>query len=260
MTAQQTTIGRRQSILQSLDFESYELYKPLAAYIGSSNVEMFLNVDLDTLADKTPLQHRILMMIFVENVLRPKVEEAWQRKINERKQAKAESYCIVVQDGVLNASGRLLSRDKDSSVAPNKISIKQLEDYEFVEGLLKDTFAIQKIDLSRNGLSSADLSIVLKFVIHLKDIGKLSLNSVVDLSFNSIHGMDKYWDDTPRVLKDLTGISQVKFINIQSNPFCSVDRIDFWRSLQMDDPLTEKINMDKPTPSRFQSLGEAVAG
>lgn len=107
-----------------------------------------------------------------------------------------------------------MSRDKDSSVAPNKISIRQLEDFEFVEGILKDTVAIQKIDLSRNDLSSADLSIVLKLVIHLKDIGKLSQNSVVDLSFNEIHGMDKYWDDTPRVLKDLAGISQVKFIHI----------------------------------------------
>ncbi|KAI3629751.1 hypothetical protein MIR68_011186 [Amoeboaphelidium protococcarum] len=114
MTSQQTTIGRRQGILQTLDTESYELFKPLAAYIGSSDVEMFLNVDLDTLAQDTPLQHRILMRLFVENVLRPKVEEAWQRKITEREQTQVENIRILVQDGVLNASGRLLPRDKDS--------------------------------------------------------------------------------------------------------------------------------------------------
>jgi hypothetical protein len=101
--------------------------------------------------------------------------------------------------------------------------------------------SINFVDLSANDLLSSDLPHILVLMESLDKY--LMENMVLSLENNRIHGIGEFRE---LVVDQIASNSKVGYIDMRINPFCTIDRKDFFRALRVDDT----IDLD----SRLQSV------
>jgi hypothetical protein len=219
--------------------DEMDTFAPLDAYFNNLKLKHFYNTDLGKLAENVPESHRLLMTVFVENYLRPYVEQHQGLWPDEHTSSAING--IDCSDGIFNARGCLVSSIYEVKNISGRMNIRKLQDEVYLRQLTDKTAGFSRLDFSNNDLESADLEIIQSIVARLNSWGKIKPTCQILLENNRIHGLGEYKDKVPGILHDLADLPYVSFIDIQNNPFCTVERLDFWRSLRFDDMLTGKV-------------------
>ncbi|KAI3661492.1 hypothetical protein MP638_007222 [Amoeboaphelidium occidentale] len=204
--------------------DELEAFSPLDAYFSTLKLKHFYKADLGKLAENVPERHRLLMTLFVENYLRPCVEQHQGSGADEY--ASGAENGIDCSDGVFDARGCLVSSIYEVDNIAGRMNIRKLQDEAYLRQVTDKTAGFSMLDFTNNDLESA---------------GKIKPNCQILLKNNRIHGSGEYKEKVPRILRELADLSHVSFIDIQNNPFCTIERMDFWRSLRVDENLTGKV-------------------
>jgi hypothetical protein len=210
------------------DIEVDVRFSVLAIYFELVTVEQLVNEDLETFTDYAEPKPRILMSIFVHQFLTPRVQSL--------KMGYQGSFTrtVTLEDGILNCLGCLKSRSFPFSP---KLCVSDLDkEIKKLDPKL-DSFAF--VDLSANHLLSGDLQYVYKVLEYLNPY--LKSDSIISLEDNRIHGIGEFREIVDRYIAQLVNLSNVGHIDLKSNPFCSVDRKDFFKNLGVDDVFTIKL-------------------
>lgn len=202
-------------------------FSALKLYFGSLRPEQLINEDLESFVEFAKPEHKILMSVFVHQYLIPNVQSSDQA-VQVRK--------ISFENGKLNARGCLKSRSFPFS--PN-LCISDFK--KAVQRLIPElsSSTIDFVDLSANNLLSGDLPLVYDFLKFLNPY--LQHGSIVSLESNRIHGVGDYREVIDKFVPELANLTNVGYINLKTNPFCSVDRLDFFKALGAEDLMTKKL-------------------
>ncbi|KAI3643890.1 hypothetical protein MP228_010054 [Amoeboaphelidium protococcarum] len=219
--------------------DEMDTFAPLDTYFSNLKLKHFFNIDLEKLAENVPYNHRLLMTIFVQNYMRPYIEQHQGLSAGEHKTGATNG--IDCSDGIFNARGCLVSSIYEVDKISGQINIRQLQKKDYLEQLTCKSGGFSRLDFSKNELQSVDLEIVKNIITQLNSQGKIKQNCQINLENNRIHGLGEYKEVVPRILRELADLPQISYININNNPFCTVDRLDFWRSLLVNDILTSKV-------------------
>jgi hypothetical protein len=203
-------------------------FEVLSQYFGKLTPNDFNKSELTDFVSLVNVEHRILMTIFIDSYLRP--------SINKDIGNNTLQVQILPERGKIDAS---LGRVQSSQIEGNgsgAIKITGLAKY------LKSRIGSHKfkvIDLSNNNLLSIDLRHVYDMILALD--GSLD-NCIINLENNRIHGVgEEFRNEIPELLDSLCALPFIKYIILRNNPFCSVDRKDYFQSLTVDSIVLSKL-------------------
>jgi hypothetical protein len=207
-----------------LDTGERRKYAPLTEYFGSLSIYDFETFDLELLAENVPYRHRLLMNVFVKNHLIPFIQKSDKAQLHASE---------IVQRASLSGNNKFISsvnEEKDDNYG--RVNIRRLSD--FCKEYVKEPLGM--IDFSNNNLRSPDLIIIRDVLVELKKRNLLRKDCQVHISNNRIHGIQKPFDnDVPQAIREICHIPEIKYLVLRTNPFCTVDHIDFFQSLTLND-------------------------
>jgi hypothetical protein len=210
--------------------EQRDQFKNLEDYFGTLVPDQLAQEDLESFIEMAMPKDKILMSVFIHRYLSPYLEQSTSYK--------SDSYrSMSLVDGKLDARGCLTS---NALPLRGKLKLSDAPSYlkEKCQSSLQ-TRCINLIDLSANDLLSGDIRSVKDFVDFLRPY--LSDNTVLNLESNRIHGVGAYREVVESILVCLSEYAEIGYIDLRSNPFCSVDRLDFFKNLGFDKKLTKML-------------------
>ncbi|KAI3660793.1 hypothetical protein MP638_001104 [Amoeboaphelidium occidentale] len=184
-----------------LDIEERRKYAPLTEYFGSLSISDLEAFDLELLAEN---------------------------------QDKAQSDATeIFQRARLSGNNNFISSvNEEKDDIHGRVNIRQLP--ALCEKYVKEPLGM--VDLSNNNLRSSDLIIIRDVLLELHRRKLLREGCQVDISNNRIHGIEKPFDtEVPQAIREICQIPETRYLVLRTNPFCTVDRIDFFQSLTLND-------------------------
>ena len=206
-------------------------FQSLSPYFKDLTPEDVIKSELSDLVTLVEVEHRVLMNTFVTNYLQPyKVGLCF-------KKTSIEVRNLRFLEGILDGSGYRIQ----SSIALSTwegLEIGQTADIKTRAEELIGNNKINFFDLSGNLFVSQDF----KYVYELIDSLKNSLEGcIVNLENNKIHGYDeKYREEVPNLIKKICEIKSVKYLVLFNNPFCTLDRKDYFQVQYKEESIVKK--------------------
>jgi hypothetical protein len=172
------------------------------------------------------ISHRVLMRVFLETVVRPYLDA------RDNNVTKKYSQPVVLESQVL-ARGSL---GGDLYGQPSlQAFVLNFDDY-----LPEKVGKFSCVDLSDNFITSKEMEFVGSLAKHMVNKSLIGEECMLLLSNNRIHGIDEETKDSiPLILGELTKIFSV--VDIRGNPFCTVDRKDFFLSLDSSCHIIQRL-------------------
>ncbi|KAI3661068.1 hypothetical protein MP638_004103 [Amoeboaphelidium occidentale] len=164
------------------------------------------------------------MNVFLRNHLIPFIQ----------KQDKAQTDATeIFQSASLSGNNKFISSvNEEKDDIHGRGNIRQLP--ALCEKYVKEPLGM--VDLSNNNLRSSDLLIIRDVLVELHERKLLREECQVHISNNRIHGIEKPFDtEVPKAIQRICHIPEIKYLVLRTNPFCTVDRIDFFQSLTLKD-------------------------
>ena len=141
---------------------------------------------------------------------------------------------FTLEDGKLDARGCLTSR---SMPFTSKWDVSLLLPKAMKLNLAENS--IHTIDLSMNNLFSNDLQYVVGLLKRLQP--HMTNSAILSLEGHKIHGIGEYHDVVDAVIGENAVMDKISFIEMRTNPFCTVDRKDFFMGLEPNDLVAQKL-------------------
>ncbi|KAI3633023.1 hypothetical protein MIR68_009098 [Amoeboaphelidium protococcarum] len=203
-------------------------FEELDTYLKKLELSDLLNEKvLEMLPQDIPnIPHRVLMRVFLETVVRPYLD-ARENHVTKRHSQPVVSELQVLARGSLGG---------DLYVQPSlEAFVVNFDDY-----LPAKVGKFSCVDLSDNFITSKEMELVLLLAQHLVHKALIGEECVLLLSNNRIHGIDEETKDRiPLILEKLTEIFSV--VDVRGNPFCTVDRGDFFQSLDSSSRIIQRL-------------------
>ena len=206
-------------------------FQSLAPYFKDLTAEDVIKSELSDLVTLVGVEHRVLMNTFVNNYLQPYKDGL------QFKKSTIEVRNLRFLEGILDGSGYRFQ----SSIALSSWEGLEIGQTTDIKTRVDDLIGNQKIkffDLSGNLFLSQDF----KYVYELIDSLKNSLDDcIVNLENNKIHGYDeKYREEVPNLLRKICEIKSVKYLVLFNNPFCTIDRKDYFQTKYKEEAIVKK--------------------
>ena len=205
------------------DQRAKDKFQVLAPYFGSLTIDELVGEDLDNFPSMVNNVHKILMSVFVHRYLEPLMKP----QILFRNEVVTKG--ITIQNGKINARGCFSALNRfDERFCLSKVYEQSISEN-----------SINFVDLSANNLLSSDLPHVLVLMESLDNY--LMDNVVLSLENNRIHGIGEFRELVDKAVDQIVSNRKVGYIDMRINPFCTVDRKDFFCTLGVDDAITKKL-------------------
>lgn len=205
-------------------------FQDLCIYFGELTINDISSEDLEEYINYTEPKHKILMSVFIHKHLIPYIEKHNQESFKSKE---SDYKLCKFQDGVFDGSFAFKSHILHIN---NKKDILELKSI-FLETIKENK--VKRIDLSRNGLYSSDLPFILEFLSD-SEIKKYLEDTIVDLSDNKIEGLGEYRETVDTCIKSIVEIPEIKNLVIIGNPFATINRKDFFETLDINN-TTKKL-------------------
>jgi hypothetical protein len=204
----------------------------LKEYFDNLQLEELAQQDIDSFPELVDIKHKILMKVFVTRYLAPYLEQNLLFLVQENSNFRKIQLDV---DGKLDTRGCLKSRMMPYS---SRLCISELKNTIIKSTILNSIQSINIIDLSGNDLLSTDMQYVYDLLIWLQPYLK---NTILSLDGNKIHGIGKYSDIVDNNIAKFVEMPNISYIDMRGNPFCSIDRKDYFMSLNIDDVVIKKL-------------------
>jgi hypothetical protein len=214
-------------------------FDQLKTTLGSIDLEEIRLVNETDFVDRFPAHDRLLALVFyrkyVPSFVRltavPDLGDVYNDDGESAAPARMKAIPRVI-DGVLLLNSVLITAQ--FRIFPNEIRIPICEIPALLEDIPRqDIETLTGVAMAKNGLLDFDIPFVLKTVKAIAD--KRPQDSApfwMMLTLNQFHGYDKDTrEDFDQNLIALLSIPQISFVDLTMNPFSSVDRRDFFSTV-----------------------------
>ncbi|KAI3638045.1 hypothetical protein MIR68_003656 [Amoeboaphelidium protococcarum] len=218
-----------------LDSEQQRKFQPILVYFGDLDPESVLEDEylVDDLVNMAAPKDKVIMSVFVKQVLRPKV------KSMKDSQSVANSTRFTTQKYFRNGVLRLCNGALGSSAYPSlgKPTCNDLG--EMIKTMVLKGQLVKQLDLSCNMLMSCDVKVIRQTIE--KCDAYFSDRFVLQLRRNQIQGVGVYQQEVRDEIINLVNMSKLVFLELAGNQFCTVDCKDFFLQITVDSTLSEKL-------------------
>jgi hypothetical protein len=215
-------------------------YAPLAKYFTGITILDLTKLNDPEIISSFPYEHNLLIRLFlkeksIEKILLWSPNASFNYNEDEDEEDDVDNYLNkyppyeviskIEGSNIINLCNKV-DTSLYSSISPGKINIKCIQ--QVFEKI--DNKNIDYIDLSWNDLYDHDLDYIVNAIKEFK----LDINGI-NLSCNNFSGSNKNTrDKTYENLYYL--LEHCEYVDLSMTPFASIDRLDFFKSLQKDSP------------------------
>ncbi|KAI3653002.1 hypothetical protein MP228_002427 [Amoeboaphelidium protococcarum] len=218
-----------------LDSEHQRKFQPILVYFGDLDPESVLEDEylVDDLVNMAAPRDKVIMSVFVKQVLRPKV------KSMKDSQSVANSTRFTTQKYFRNGVLRLSNGALCSSAYPSlgKPTCNDLG--ELIKTMVPKGQLIKQLDLSCNMLMSCDVKVIRETIE--KCDAYFNDRFILQLRRNQIQGVGTYQQEVRDEIFNLVNMSKLVFLELTGNQFCTVDCKDFFLQITVDSNLCKNL-------------------